>query len=1762
MAVAEGISATTPVRLRSFAELVQDSPQPLPEVLVPFRAPKSVDGERPSLDSIRSFIRARWGLTKQPIVSSMLRPHNVFIRLSTEEDFVKALTREATNINGVIYRVFKWTTEFHEDKEPVFVPVWISLPGLPPNYYHDSFLRCITAPLGRYLKRDNPTKCATRTEAARVCIEMDVSKEPLRTFWIGIPRQPNSFMQQVIYETLPAYCTMCNMQGHNEKTCKRNGRKKERDHDHKENGGMMDSTRMSKDQENIQKEEKKDIEQGMVIFEEGETSDPLKMQEGETNNQVNNQQTESTLVQDGVEELVPVYPPKEVGAQKEDLLQEDSPDIQNMPTVMEVINEVHANALIAETYTGGEDKDCMIVAGVVEEPGLTVMEDQFGNSVEMNEPNIVKENLTDREEGEFQVCSESEMEGHAEHLAKGKDSISDSEVQVWRDRYNYDSCVSNEDMGGKIWLLWKNETNVVVQAMGDQSITITMVENSKTILMTIVYAKCYYQERRRLWRDLEVTNLQNVPWIVVGDFNIIRNDSERRGGRPRISATIEDFNNAIDICGLMEMKFSGSMLSWCNGHANLTRSWARLDRGFLNASGCDEYPDAHLTYLTRTSSDHAPMLFTLSRKVVPYGYPSFKFQQMWTTHDSFFEYVSKVWSTEGSGSAMSTLAFKLKTLKAALRIWNKQVFGRTASHIEELEGRIKNIETNLQGYYSQEEEMDLMASQLELKVWLDREEQRLSQQAKQTWLPKGEASPVFFRAVSRRNNYQVTKMQLADGNFLTSPKQIHNGAVDYFKNFLEARIMGDMPNLEGLVDKVVTESDNEELCRVPSQQEIKEAVFSIPVDSSPGPDGYGSGFYQACWQIISKEVVEAVEEFFSGGMLPRFYSASFLVLIPKIPNPTSFDKFRPISLCSVFYKVCSKILVTRLSSILSRIISPEQGAFIKGRSIFENISLTQEMFHGLNKPARGGNVVLKIDMAKAYDSIDWRFLLHVLNSFGFSDEVCGIIKQCITTPWYSVVMNGIPKGFFKGGRGLRQGDPLSPYLFILVEEILSRMIKQQIQLGKIKPFYHPRGAPIVSHLLYADDIVIFTNGGKTSLKAVSMVIKKYGEWSGQIVNERKSSIFFSKYMSLTQRRRILRTTGFSEGTTPFNYLGIPIVAGRLLMAHFEGIINRVRDHIEGWKTRLLSSGARLILLKQVLQSIPIHCLSILHTPKGVIKKLERLFSTFFWGVRDGRSKKKWKAWEDLCRPVSEGGVGLRKLQEVHTSLHMKLVWNLLHGTSMWSKFFLAKYVRQKHISIVDPLKGSKFWKTLLQNLPEVQKYSKWQVRDGQLSFWHDKWLSDGPLSNAHAVRELPGLSLTDCKTENGWKVEVFDQLVGAETIEKIIAELGRVKQGNDVLIWLPKAHGNFSTKSAWECIRLRSPILPWAKWLWNPALPKKMSIIMWKAQHNCLPVDDRVCRIGIPLASKCDCCREGNYEDQNHVLATGEFAEQIWRMCALKLELPCLQGKTWREKVESWYRRAKTSSQSGQLIGMLPSIITWRLWNRRCTARMENRQESIQTIWQSIVYWVASVGENLKASPKWSSRDENILRSFRIPYKPKPIMTKTIKWMRPQKGWYKLNVDGSSMGNPGTSGAGGVIRDFGGNFVSGFTLSTGNRTNNFAEFMGLLQGIRCVRFLGLDKIEIEMDSKLVIDWFLKKRCGLWYLEDYWEELLCLLQGITFRITHVYRESNSLADGFARLGATGVNKTWNKSSDLPMHLRGICRLDKGGCPYLRLRTFCG
>lgn len=166
-------------------------------------------------------------------------------------------------------------------------------------------------------------------------------------------------------------------------------------------------------------------------------------------------------------------------------------------------------------------------------------------------------------------------------------------------------------------------------------------------------------------------------------------------------------------------------------------------------------------------------------------------------------------------------------------------------------------------------------------------------------------------------------------------------------------------------------------------------------------------------------MVKAVSDFFRGKSFPQLYSASSLILIPKVENPMSFDKLCPINLCSIMSKVCSKILLCRLTPIFSILISPEQGALLPRRSLFDNICLNQAMIHMINTKRMNGNVVMKVDMAKTYDSVEWDFILFAMEAFGFSSIVRGLIRSCITSPWFSVVMNGVSKSLFKRGRGLR-----------------------------------------------------------------------------------------------------------------------------------------------------------------------------------------------------------------------------------------------------------------------------------------------------------------------------------------------------------------------------------------------------------------------------------------------------------------------------------------------------------------------------------------------------------------------------------------------------------------------------------------------------------------------------------------------------------------------------------------------------------------------
>ena len=251
-----------------------------------------------------------------------------------------------------------------------------------------------------------------------------------------------------------------------------------------------------------------------------------------------------------------------------------------------------------------------------------------------------------------------------------------------------------------------------------------------------------------------------------------------------------------------------------------------------------------------------------------------------------------------------------------------------------------------------------------------------------------------------------------------------------------------------------------------------------------------------------------------------------ICLIPKIKGPTSMVDFRPIALCNVSYKIISKILVNRLKTHLSSIISDNQAAFIPGRMITDNNIIAHEIFHALKARKRQSKsyMALKTDITKAYDRLEWNVLETTMKHMGFDNKWIQWIMMCVTTVSYSVLINGSPRGLITPARGIRQGDPLSPYLFIFCAEVLSHMMNQATAKRQLQGIKISDHGPSVTHLLFADDSLFFMLANDKSCKTIKTILSTYEQASGQAVNYRKSAISFGsrvKAQVKTRMRHIL-----------------------------------------------------------------------------------------------------------------------------------------------------------------------------------------------------------------------------------------------------------------------------------------------------------------------------------------------------------------------------------------------------------------------------------------------------------------------------------------------------------------------------------------------------------------------------------------------------------------------------------------------------------------
>ncbi|KAJ3707671.1 hypothetical protein LUZ61_011376 [Rhynchospora tenuis] len=431
--------------------------------------------------------------------------------------------------------------------------------------------------------------------------------------------------------------------------------------------------------------------------------------------------------------------------------------------------------------------------------------------------------------------------------------------------------------------------------------------------------------------------------------------------------------------------------------------------------------------------------------------------------------------------------------------------------------------------------------------------------------------------------------------------------------------------------------------------EILLAINQLPSGKASGLDGFPIDFFKKFWDIIKTDLMRGFLAFQDCSLDLSKLNKAYISLVPKKESCTVFSDYRPISVINSFVKIITKVLANRLQPHIKDLVSPLQTAFTKDRSIMESFMVTRKFisFYHKNKlPA----ILYKVDFAKAFDTVSWTFLTHILIERGFPPVWISWILQILRSSSSTVKVNG-----------LRQGDPLSPLLFIIVTDALQSFFNNASSLISGLVLISPRA------LQYADDTIILMEANSRSLLVVSEILSNFASLSGLRVNDAKC-LFVPISIDESVLPNIASILRCQAKELPITYMGLPLSIRRPKKIHFQPLISAFQRKLDGWKARFLSLGGRLTLIKSVLMALPLHFMQVLKLPPWLIRHLKGIRRRFFW---KGNSKclggHCLVNWSKCCLPKANGGLGILDLQRQNQALLLKWLWKLKHDPySVWS----------------------------------------------------------------------------------------------------------------------------------------------------------------------------------------------------------------------------------------------------------------------------------------------------------------------------------------------------------------------------------------------------------------------------------------------------------------------------------------------------------------
>ncbi len=581
-------------------------------------------------------------------------------------------------------------------------------------------------------------------------------------------------------------------------------------------------------------------------------------------------------------------------------------------------------------------------------------------------------------------------------------------------------------------------------------------------------------------------------------------------------------------------------------------------------------------------------------------------------------------------------------------------------------------------------------------------------------------------------------------------------------------------------------------------------------------------------------------------------------------------------------------------------------------------------------------------------------------------------------------------GFFGNSRGLCQGDPLSPLLFLLVMEVLSKLFRKSEEAGLIHGFIAGMlgGSEVrISHLLFADDTVVFCDAIPEQIMHIWKVLSCFEAITGLKVNLNKSEMV--PVGVVDSMPSLANLICCRIGTLPMLYLGMPLGAPYKGLSVWNSVLEKIERRLASWQTLYLSKGGRLTLLKSTLSSLPTYFLSLFTISASVAQRIEKLKRNFLLGGMGDGVKYHLVRWDHVCSPIDCGGLGVKNLTLFNKALLGKWLWRFgVEKHHLWRRVIVAKYGMEWGGWRSKPCRGTHgcgLWKSISLGWDVFMERVEFTVGKGdRIKFWSDKWCGNSPLKDLFPILFLCStdrhtsvasvLSRSDLDASCSWNIYFVRDFNDWELPEvlsffKFIHPFLPSREIEDKLVWPYRKSGQFDVRSFYGAFQASNRSrFPW-KIIWGVKASRRISFFLWTAARGKILTYDNLMKRGHVLAAWCCMCKKG-WETVDHLLIHCEVAAALWGFIFQRFGIQWVLLAKVMDLLFGWFNGL--GKHSSDIWNLVPHCLMWSLWNERNSRIFEDKEQSLLHLQESFV------GQLYDCSRSWGFTTASSLPEFAV----------------------------------------------------------------------------------------------------------------------------------------------------------------------------------------